>query len=522
MKVKTLFMSLLLVLGAILLNAQVEPVGQDIKDTKKSCVSFAQIKQECQDDNTVDLTFLISNNTLCNTTGVSITPVGGVGQSYPINIGPLTVSNVPITHTGATPGTTLCFDVVLHGGERGGRCCTERVCIEIDCCNSPGCCDDLEAEILSTDGCGPDGSAVIRVTGGTPSYTSQPAATTSPVSGIFIYNGLSAGTNTILYTDSEGCEVEIDIEIPENDLEVIFEESGGCDPINQWAKFTITGGSGQYTYTGPHNYNQWVSGTIFVFGLTVGTHTLIFEDSQGCQVAITVTIPSSNCDQFKYIYINPNNPTFEITSEISATLNLSIVGWCIPDMVSVFVNDTLIFELIAGESDCNGTLDIDVGDSESFCVSPCDEIRIETMGNVCPDQHGCSSDTTWYDVTINSCTLKNDGGNNFTDFEHSTSRSNVNKELALHQEKMIVKAQQSIEVFPNPVTDKLNIMNTDPKMKYQSARIINSAGQVVHTENMSNLDQIQIDANPFPGGIYLIEITSTKGNKIVEKFLKLN
>jgi len=85
---------------------------------------------------------------------------------------------------------------------------------------------------------------------------------------------------------------------------------------------------------------------------------------------------------------------------------------------------------------------------------------------------------------------------------------------------MSMNAQQLITVFPNPVTGILNIRNSNPKTEYQNTRIIDSAGEVVHTERMSGLNHVQLDASSFPNGLYLIELTDNYGHQIIKKFIK--
>jgi len=190
-------------------------------------------------------------------------------------------------------------------------------------------------------------------------------------------------------------------------------------------------------------------------------------------------------------------------------------------MVEVYVNGVQVVELTAGSGGCGGPMQ--TGDSDTFCVEPCDEVEIITTGNICPTQRNCGSQDTAFDVYTHSCKPKDGGGGDLrSPSDHFSNRFSYDKELALNQEAMRLNADQSLKVYPNPVTDELTITYSDRLAEYQTARIINSAGQLVHTENLSNLNQVQIDASAFPGGIYIIEITGNNGYKIVEKFTKLD
>ena len=251
----------------------------------KPCASLVNVQQTCEEDGTVTLTFHVANNTTCSSSAITLIPDHGIGQSYPISTPGGTVSSTSITYSGATPGSTLCFTVILHGSE-GTDCCTTTVCLEVDCCGSEGCCD-LEAEVIDQS-CGPNAWVRISVTGGTQPYSGPGNQVGVP--GNFIVTGLSAGTYTYTYTDSAGCEVEVTFTIQGEkccgfDAQVVDQS---CAP-DAWVRINVSGGTPPYS--GPGNQVGAI-GNFIVTGLSAGTYTYTYTDSNGCAIDVTFTIQS--------------------------------------------------------------------------------------------------------------------------------------------------------------------------------------------------------------------------------------
>lgn len=82
--------------------------------------------------------------------------------------------------------------------------------------------------------------------------------------------------------------------------------------------------------------------------------------------------------------------------------------------------------------------------------------------------------------------------------------------------------ENMISVFPNPVVSELNISvrnNTD--LNYIT--IINTLGQEIFGANISSSDEnIIINTEPFPLGVYNVQLTRRNGSKILSKFCKQN
>jgi len=117
---KSPLLILLFVLGVIHLQSQVI-IGPPIK---KRCASLANVAQSCNGDGTVTITFRISNNSRCEANAMTIINGDGLGQSYLINLAPLTVSAATFTYT-APAGTTECYSIILYSA--GRECCRSRI-----------------------------------------------------------------------------------------------------------------------------------------------------------------------------------------------------------------------------------------------------------------------------------------------------------------------------------------------------------------------------------------------------------
>jgi len=72
----------------------------------------------------------------------------------------------------------------------------------------------------------------------------------------------------------------------------------------------------------------------------------------------------------------------------------------------------------------------------------------------------------------------------------------------------------SIEIFPNPVTDILNINLGNEQI--QSVKILNLQGQIVQLGENENVDVSHLES-----GVYIISIITTEGNSFRKQFIKI-
>jgi len=74
----------------------------------------------------------------------------------------------------------------------------------------------------------------------------------------------------------------------------------------------------------------------------------------------------------------------------------------------------------------------------------------------------------------------------------------------------------AINIFPNPVTNTLNIQNND--LKKLKIRIFNPLGVEI-SEQLTSKKENMIDMRRLPQGSYLVNITDTKTSKSIQKLV---
>lgn len=134
-----------------------------------------------------------------------------------------------------------------------------------------------------------NGSAIAIVDGGTGPFeyvwTVNGSATSEAT-------GLSAGPISVTVTDAEGCTQTASSEINEPEL---LEFVNACD-VNDDGDITVTvtGGTGDYTYTWTPDVGTANTAT----GLDAGDYTVVVTDENNCSIEQTCTVPSTDCQDF--------------------------------------------------------------------------------------------------------------------------------------------------------------------------------------------------------------------------------
>jgi PKD repeat protein len=78
-----------------------------------------------------------------------------------------------------------------------------------------------------------------------------------------------------------------------------------------------------------------------------------------------------------------------------------------------------------------------------------------------------------------------------------------------------------IYLYPNPVSDFLNITFSEPNITYTSLKIYNTAGQQVFEQPIDmNIKQFGINVGELTKGVYFIRLNTDNNQTIVKKFLK--
>ncbi|NQU33936.1 MAG: T9SS type A sorting domain-containing protein, partial [Bacteroidetes bacterium] len=82
----------------------------------------------------------------------------------------------------------------------------------------------------------------------------------------------------------------------------------------------------------------------------------------------------------------------------------------------------------------------------------------------------------------------------------------------------------SLVIYPNPVSDLLNISIKLDDQANVNCRIYNQAGQLVHNQNIAgaNSSNISVDISAFDAGTYMVQLSGKEGYSITKKFLKTN
>ena len=131
------------------------------------------------------------------------------------------------------------------------------------------------------------GTATVTPSNGTPPYTYlwTPSGQTTATA-----TGLSAGTYTVLVTDSTGCSQVFSVTVPEPDIpvaSVLSQTNVLCNGGNDGAAtVNVSGGASPYYYSWSPTGGTSATAT----GLFAGTYTVLITDSNGCTDIDTVVI----------------------------------------------------------------------------------------------------------------------------------------------------------------------------------------------------------------------------------------
>ena len=390
---------------------------------------------------------------------------------------------------------------------------------------------DFDVTVTTTPAevCDSFGSVTFTITGGTAPYYGG-------VVGTYFYTSpnnvrtlpLGPGTYSYEFTDAEGCVVTGTFIIMgvSNMHATVTTTPSDCNS-NGTATIIIAGGTPPYS--GPGNQNIPL-GIYTITGLSLGDYSYDYCDANGCCINVNFTIEydeevEMNCSDFEFTADeNSSWPMNPIVSTGYATLTITLNAYTVPDRLVITINGVPFF-ITAGKCPCGGGGNDKEVVTKTICFKPCDVVIFDMFESVC---HDCGSHTE-YDLSV-TCESGGCGGyvgegnglaisDNIDILKHR-SHSEMNPERYYEDEKLALYSLESVKVFPNPVTDILNITNFDTRVDYQTARIFDSMGRVILTENISGLHELQIDASIFPNGIYIIEISDSTGHRIMERFIR--
>lgn len=82
--------------------------------------------------------------------------------------------------------------------------------------------------------------------------------------------------------------------------------------------------------------------------------------------------------------------------------------------------------------------------------------------------------------------------------------------------------KNNFEVYPNPVSNELNIDLNSFSENGLSAKIYNTLGSLVETKNTISIEKNKVDVSQLNNGIYFIEINNKENERVIKRFIKQN
>ena len=157
-----------------------------------------------------------------------------------------------------------------------------------------------------------DGSVLVSVSGGAPSYVNTINSTTG------LFTGLAQGVYEVTTTDANGCSQSFSTTITEpTPVNISGIPASAASGLNN-GSITMSGSGGLSPYSYSINGTNYYSGSLFS-NLAAGTYTCYVKDANGCINTTTVTVDqvAGLADENSLnvnLYPNPNNGVFEIES----------------------------------------------------------------------------------------------------------------------------------------------------------------------------------------------------------------
>ena len=228
-----------------------------------------------------------------------------------------------------------------------------------------------------------------------PWVSSNPLVATINNSGLV--TGVSAGTTTITYTNSNGCQITATVAI--NGLPAITGTLNACVGLTTQLSETGT----------PATVNPWVSSnplvaTInnsgLVTGVSAGTTTITYTNSNGCQITATVTINGLPA------ITGTLNACVGLTTQLSETGTPAAVNpWVSSNpLVATINNSGLVTGVSAGTTTITHTNSNGCQITATITVNPLPSVIVPATLFEC---NNGSSPTAEFDLTINEGTVTN-------------------------------------------------------------------------------------------------------------------
>ncbi len=258
---------------------------------------------------TVVITLTNGANTL-NVTAVATPGLCGLNGSILVNIAggtsPYTVTwTGPVNGSASTAGNS--YNIVnLPSGTYAIVVTDANGCNDNATVTLTNTANNLSFTRTVTNGiCGENGSILINIVTGTPTFTITWAG---PVSGSATtaansYNipNLPSGNYTLMVTGSNGCSQQLTatVTVSENNLDITDTANTGLCGQEGSVGLIISGGAGTYNivWSGPESGTATsANGLYTIFGLQSGTYNITVTDANGCLETETTTLINTESD----------------------------------------------------------------------------------------------------------------------------------------------------------------------------------------------------------------------------------
>jgi gliding motility-associated-like protein len=207
-----------------------------------------------------------------------------------------------------------------------------------------------------------NGTVSVTASGGTPGYTYDWSAGGQTTA---IVNGLTAGTYTVLVTDSKGCTQIVTATVagsPGPSLTVSTTQNISCNGLKDGtATLTVSSGTAPYTYIWTPNAGS----SAIVSGLSANTYTVVVSDSASCKDTVVLTIT----EPLPIVFTLSTSNATVCAGESLTLLTTTPTGGTPPFTFIWLPNGPVVSPLVPT------TYSVTVTDS-SGCISQVDTIRI--------------------------------------------------------------------------------------------------------------------------------------------------
>ncbi len=325
---------------------------------------------------------------------------------------------------------------------------------------------------------------------------------------------------------------------------------------------TVQGGIAPFSY-----YWSNEETTEDIDGLFPGTYSVIVMDNDACELTYSFTVTGMNDSTYNdttvadYIYVDANY-FFETEDDCTGNVWAEAYGGTAP------------YSYLWSNDETTATIYGACGD-EFYCVTVTDAEGLEAEACVFVDYY-YYQDSTWdvvdsLETAIDTCLDEIVLGEiidsyvegnsiivvwEFTDSEDNTTNITIvypaedtitagmyevylyincgnTKSMTTYSDRIEITPEQltgilesfdktSFDIYPNPVSDQLNIEMLSKNYDDASLTIINATGQIVYTENISindGVNQYRISVENLVSGMYFVKISGNENYETL-RFVK--